>query len=212
MRKRGLSKPTGWVDFGLVGMMPCKRLVFLQMSLILPFEDSLLIGKLIELTRELGRFTTKAERQLKRRSDSSFPSHNTFDRLGSKRELIAHLLDFCSKNKGYEDVQQLLSASILEQSSDHEETAKLESEEGFVYLIRVGRFYKIGRTNALGRREREVAIQLPDRAITVHYIKPDDPVGIEAYWHKRFAAKRGNGEWFELSSEDVHVFKRRKFM
>jgi hypothetical protein len=26
----------------------------------------------------------------------------------------------------------------------------------------VGRFYKIGRTNALGRRQRELAIQLPE--------------------------------------------------
>jgi hypothetical protein len=27
---------------------------------------------------------------------------------------------------------------------------------GFVYLIKSGRFYKIGRSNAVGRREREL--------------------------------------------------------
>ncbi len=83
---------------------------------------------------------------------------------------------------------------------------------GFVYLLKSGRFYKIGKTNAAGRRERELAIQLPEKAATAHVIKTDDPTGIEAYWHKRFEAKRRHGEWFELDRADVLVFKRRKFM
>jgi hypothetical protein len=85
-------------------------------------------------------------------------------------------------------------------------------EIGFVYLLKARKFYKVGRSNALGRRERELAIQLPEKANTLHVIRTDDPVGIEAYWHKRFESKRKNGEWFELSAADVKAFRRRKFM
>ena len=79
-------------------------------------------------------------------------------------------------------------------------------------MARMGKHYKIGKTNHAGRRERELAIQLPEKASTVHTIKTDDPEGIEAYWHRRFEAKRKNGEWFELSAADVAAFRRRRFM
>jgi hypothetical protein len=77
---------------------------------------------------------------------------------------------------------------------------------GSVYLIKSGRFYKIGRSNAVGRRERELTIQLPEKVKLVHAIKTDDPCGIEDYWHRRFAERRKNGEWFQLTRTTFPLF------
>ena len=102
------------------------------------------------------------------------------------------------------------------QSPGHvEEFAGEDSQDetvGFVYLLKANRYFKIGRSNSFERRSRELAIQLPERAETVHVIRTDDSIGIELYWHRRFESKRKNGEWFELSAQDVKAFKRRKFM
>lgn len=169
-----------------------------------------LLAKLANLTRELGHFPVDAELTLKARSDPQFPSHTTFNRLGKKKERVAALRAYCL-GQGLEDVAALcepIAGAPIKARVEQEPGA--EKEFGFVYLIKSGRFYKIGRTNALGRRERELAIQLPDRAKVVHSIKTDDPVGIEAYWHKRFQDRRKNGEWFELIPQDVSAFRRRK--
>jgi hypothetical protein len=99
-----------------------------------------------------------------------------------------------------------------EPNAEHDPSVDHESELGYVYLLKSGRYHKVGRSNAVGRRERELAIQLPEKAKLVHSIKTDDPVGIEAYWHNRFGDRRKNGEWFELTAKDVAAFKRRKFM
>lgn len=174
------------------------------------FEESMLMEKFIALTRELGKLPVKADMQLKRRGDADFPHYLTF---GSKPELVKRVAAYCRNRAGYGDVVLLCEKYVPQgRDSSADDDAPSEREIGFVYLMKSGRFYKLGRSNAAGRREYELAIQLPEKLKTVHAIRTDDPVGIEAYWHNRFDAKRKNGEWFDLDAADVSAFKRRKFM
>ena len=177
------------------------------------FPEEELLLKYVGLVRELGHAPTVGDLKLKRRRDASFPTDKVFfARFKTKNGAIAKALEYSRQHAGFEDVEQLLqtnsSNEVVESSPDEKPTVA----DGFVYMIKSGRHYKIGRTNSTGRRGYELAIQLPAKATKVHEIRTDDPVGIEAYWHNRFANKRGNGEWFELTSADVSAFKRRKFM
>lgn len=179
------------------------------------YEENMLIEKYIGLTRELGHFPVDSELRLKAKHDVTFPSHTTFiNRLGgSKQSLVATILNYCKSRMGYDDIIAMCTV-ISVRALD--EVAQRESEPdelvGFVYLMKSGRYYKIGRTNATGRRQYELAIQMPEKLNAVHIMRTDDRAGIEDYWHRRFANKRKNGEWFDLSAADVRAFKRRKFM
>ena len=174
-----------------------------------PHPEEHLLTSYAELTRELGRVPTGPQMRLKRRSDSTFPEDKVFARFGNKSALLARVQKFCEGHPEFADVLDVLrtaSPNVVSPPTRH------VAPVGFVYLTKFGRHFKIGRTNAVGRRERELAIQLPQKSKTVHVIETDDPEGIEAYWHRRFAPKRGNGEWFALDNTDIAAFKRRKFM
>lgn len=171
-------------------------------------KDDLILGGFAELALELKRIPTEADLLLKRQTDASFPSKGGFRRWGNRDALLARVAEFCEGKPRFDEVREL-----LEQGASASIDVRLHSRRvtGFVYLLRSGKNYKLGRTVATGRRLRELAIQLPEKPDTVHVIETDDPEGIEQYWHRRFADKRRGGEWFALSPEDVRAFKRRRF-
>ncbi len=170
--------------------------------------DVILQCRFAELALEMNQIPTRADLMLKRKDDPSFPSLKAYGRWGDREKLLEKVVEYCEREEKFAPVLGLLKDGFSN-SLDH----RLDSLciKGFVYLLRSGKNYKIGRSNAVGRRLRELAIQLPEKPNTVHVIETDDPEGIERYWHRRFEEKRQGGEWFVLSPEDVRAFKKRKF-
>ena len=121
---------------------------------------------------------------------------------------MRELSKFVRKKENYSDLVELLPLDETTGSATDESN---ELSEGYVYLLKSGKHYKIGRSDELERRVKQIAVGLPEAVILEHAIKTDDPSGIEAYWHRRFANKRANGEWFKLTATDLRAFKRRKF-
>jgi hypothetical protein len=173
------------------------------------------IQKWVALARELGKVPGQRDCIWKKNQDPSFPYRGVFDRLGStKQERLTRVRQFCEENSGNEDIVELIDKALATKSNRAEGQLPRENlgSDAYVYLLKSGRFYKIGKSNAAGRREYEVNLQMPEAVKCVHVIRTDDPSGIEAYWHKRFEAKRKKGEWFDLDTHDIQAFKRRKVM
>lgn len=178
------------------------------------FDENEVVEKYAEFVRELKHFPVYGEIRRKSKQNPFFPGYSVFGRLGGQKRIAEKIINFCQTKGGWDDVVEICARVANSGKHSSRDSNKSVSGEivGFVYLIKSGRYYKIGKSVAVGRREYELAIQLPEKPSTVHTIKTDDPTGIEAYWHKRFQDKRKHGEWFELTAEDIKAFKRRKFM
>ena len=170
-------------------------------------DSDAILSKIADACRQYGRLPTHAELKLYRQNDPSLPSTAAITRhFGGQTDLISALAKRADDDPSYADIAAMLPASRPPPKEKPSKTI-----EGFVYLIQSGAFYKIGRSGDLERRVKQITVALPDKAILVHSIRTDDPAGIEAYWHRRFADKRANGEWFKLTSIDVAAFRKRKF-
>jgi len=178
------------------------------------FSDDYLLEKYASLVIELGHLPTSPEVRMKARNDNGFPSHNTFSRFGSKKELVGRLLEFTESHGILAKAYNLLKNEphVLPSEAPEEENSSITPDDGYVYLMQFGKEYKIGTSNNVERRFRELKTQMPYEGKIIHTIVTGDPEGIEAYWHQYFNDKRLKGEWFKLSARDIKYFKKRKLM
>lgn len=162
--------------------------------------DGILLERFARLALERNQIPTQADLRVKKHEDPSFPGVTAFRRWHGQDALLSKLAEYCEGKDEFASVLLLLQRGI---STSLNQRLNSFHVKGFVYLLRSGKYFKLGRSNAVGRRLRELAIQLPQKPNIVHVIDTDDPEGIEQYWHRRFEDKRQGGEWFALSADEI---------
>ncbi|MDP3750080.1 MAG: GIY-YIG nuclease family protein [Phenylobacterium sp.] len=170
-------------------------------------DTAQVLEHVIAVVREAGRLPGDKEWAMLRRTRPSLPTTRVLRRhFGSRTDLIATLAKRATAEADYADL-----TGLLPEIRPAPRVPSTASQEGAVYLMKSGDHFKIGRSDQVERRVKEIRIALPEAVALIHLIRTDDPPGIEAYWHRRFADRRANGEWFKLSAQDVAAFRRRTY-
>jgi hypothetical protein len=172
------------------------------------------LSAIASLVREIGRYPTIGEMKMAKQRNASFPSRDVVQkRLGSRASQVARLVGWCSAQPDMTDVLAVLDSEAAGRGSGEDDRPASEQVEGYVYMLESDGLFKIGMTQSVPRRWAQIAGGAPGEVELVHYLRTDDPSGIERYWHQRFESVRMGGEWFALSVSDVRAFKRRaRFM
>lgn len=170
-------------------------------------DRDVMLREIAHAARHFGKVPTHGELRIYGRGKPGFPSHTTISSALAGVVLAEALREWIAANPEFSDIEAVLPGTPAAPTP----RPSRRPADGSVYLIQSGAHYKIGRSDELERRVKEIRIALPDKAELVHVIATDDPAGIEAYWHRRFGERRANGEWFRLTGSDVAAFKRRRF-
>ncbi len=193
-----------WVNWGSV----LKEAGFEPNKWNMRLDSEEILRVVATVTLRIGHVPSEPELMMQRASGENLPSRQTISLHFKRDELLRSL-----RMLGQTDAKFARLLTIVPELKPKTFTnANTETKnEGWVYLLKSGDSYKIGRSEQLEKRVKQINVALPEAAELFHAIQTDDPSGIEAYWHNRFADRRLNGEWFKLSKQDVAAFKRRKF-
>lgn len=112
------------------------------------------------------------------------------------------------KKNNPQQAHQSANQHLVESNEDKDPLPERTKNQGFVYLVdAVGTtWYKIGQSISPSKRLHSISCKAPYDCRFIHVFEVEDMTGTEQFWHKHFDDKRVNGEWFELTQEDVNLF------
>src|SRR5205085_1814587 len=123
-------------------------------------EHDSVVPPIANLVSRLGRWPTEAELRLAKRSDPGVPAVKVVRRLEADADFMASLREHCARTPALVHVEGI----IADRHRKHRAAAiPAVATAGYVYMMRSGKRYKIGRTSSPTRRHREVRLDLPER-------------------------------------------------
>ena len=91
--------------------------------------------------------------------------------------------------------------------AERDEIKTQKKESGFIYIINVGKYFKIGRAKNFVERFKCYVTENPGKPEVVFCKKVANYIEAEKILLKEFSPKRFRGEWFKLSEIDVERAK-----
>jgi len=80
--------------------------------------------------------------------------------------------------------------------------------QGYIYLLKSDYGYKIGKSKNPKNRNNIFSVKLPFEVEMIKTIKVENYHQVEKDLHKHFEDKHLNGEWFDLTKEEIDEFER----
>lgn len=96
---------------------------------------------------------------------------------------------------------------MSQQLSWQERKRRINAWFGYVYVLKCGDHYKIGQSKRPRKRLTQLRTGSPHPIEVVHTLRTAHFRAIERTLHVKFRDKRGTGEWFALSDEDIEYIK-----
>ena len=75
---------------------------------------------------------------------------------------------------------------------------------GYVYIMQMGDYFKIGVSNNVEKRRDRIDVTLlPNEVIVIASKKTKDPYILESFLHQEYGLNRIRGEWFSFEKDTV---------
>lgn len=195
-----------WESYGAL----CRDAGFPANSRPSRHADDALLAALIPFVRARRKFPTYREQAVERHNNNAFPSPNSLiSHFGSQAGATTALLAYSRQRPNLGDIVEILTAGENRSQTGGMTVPDPVVGFGYVYLFKYSqKRYKVGKSDS--PPNRHAALGRPE---IIHFIRTDDPDGIEKYWHERFKERDLGHEMFALTLADVNAFKlRKKFM
>lgn len=130
-------------------------------------------------------------------SDTTLPPSNDIDLADVNHtcEVISQAHDlatFCQDTERLAWVRHIVEVEIRRRNF---------KPDGYLYVLRAGAYYKIGRSKNPNERIKQLRIQLPFPVEVVYLFACEDAAAAEAHYHRLFDDRRANGEWFLIGDQ-----------
>ena len=106
-------------------------------------------------------------------------------------------------NKIISENQEKYDKKVVEKEKEKNRKRREATQYGYVYIIKVDQYYKIGQTTSMKKRIGEYTKLMKEPEIVINVLCTHYR-DVEKELHQMFFDKNTNGEWFLLSDEDVN--------